>query len=205
MVQMAYVYFLRSGSTNLFKIGRTDPGVDARIKQLATGNPHRLTRFDVIETQHESLCETYLHRTLRSRKYLDAGGREFYEITPEELRSVISDAREFLAEFIAKQEEAKRLAEEESDGVLLKPGDTEWSVYYELVAAREEEDRAKYLRQHFENELKIAIGRADGLDGIATWRTQLTERLDQAAFKTAEPDLFQRYARTVRVRPFRLT
>ena len=40
---MAFVYILRSGSENLFKIGRTDGDVDARIRQLATGNPYKLT------------------------------------------------------------------------------------------------------------------------------------------------------------------
>ena len=165
---MACVYILKSGSENLFKIGRTDGDVDARIRQLATGNPHRLTTFDVIETEHDSLCETYLHRILRSRKSLASDAREFFAITPEELTPVICDAREFLAEFVAKQEEADRLSEEETDGVLLKPGDPEWSIYSSLLAAREEEDTYRYQRQLLENNLKIAIGRSDGLDGIAT-------------------------------------
>src|SRR5215813_8757037 len=113
---MAYVYILRSGNENLFKIGRTDADVDTRIRQLATGNPHRLTKFDIIETEHDSLCETYLHRILRSRKSLASDAREFFAITPEELAPVIRDAREFLAEFVAKQAEAERLSEQEPDG-----------------------------------------------------------------------------------------
>jgi hypothetical protein len=84
---MAYVYILRSGGENLFKIGRTDGDVEARIRQLATGNPYRLTKFDVIDTEHDSLCETYLHRMLRSKRSLASGAREFFEITPEELKS----------------------------------------------------------------------------------------------------------------------
>jgi hypothetical protein len=109
---MAYVYVLRGGTDNLFKVGRTEGDVDARIRQLATGNPHRLSKLDVIETQHDSLCETYLHRILRSRKSLASEAREFFAVTPEELAPIIRDAREFLAEFVAKQEEAERLAGE---------------------------------------------------------------------------------------------
>jgi len=165
---MACVYILRSGSENLFKIGRTDGDVDARIRQLATGNPHRLT------------------------------------ITPEELTPVICDAREFLAEFVAKQEEADRLSEEETDGVLLEPGDPEWSIASSLLAAREEEDTYRYQRQLLENKLKIAIGRSDGLDGIATWRNQGVERLGQAALKSAQPDIFRMYSKTSRMRVLRL-
>src|SRR3989442_795549 len=133
---MACVYILRSGSENLFKIGRTDGDVEARIRQLATGNPYRLTKFDVIETEHDSLCETYLHRILRSRKSLASDAREFFAISADELRSVISEAREFLAEFIAKQAEADRLADAESDGLLVKPGDAEWSIYRGLLTVR---------------------------------------------------------------------
>ncbi|PYM19706.1 MAG: hypothetical protein DMD81_03255 [Candidatus Rokuibacteriota bacterium] len=201
---MGYVYVLRSGSENLFKIGRTDGDVDARIRQLATGNPHPLTKFDVIQTEHDSLCETYLHRMLRSRKSLASDAREFFAITPAELAPVIRDAREFLAEFVAKQAEADRLAEAETDGVLLKPGDPEWSVYRSLLAAREEEDTYRYQRQLLENTIKIAIGRSDGLESLATWKTQTVERLDQAALKSAQPDVFKMYAKTSRVRVFRL-
>jgi hypothetical protein len=202
---MAYVYILRSGNENLFKIGRTDGDVEARIRQLATGNPHRLTKFDVIDTEHDSLCETYLHRMLRSKRSLTSGAREFFVIAPEELTSVIREAREFLAEFIANQMEADRLAEEETDGVLLKPGDTEWSIYTRLLLAREEEDSYRYQRQLLENKLKIVIGRAEGVDGIATWRTQAVERLDQAALKATEPEIFRMYAKTSRIRVLRLT
>ena len=202
---MAFVYILRSGSENLFKIGRTDGDVDARIRQLATGNPYRLTKFDVIETEHDSLCETYLHRILRSKKSLTSDAREFFSMTAEHLRAAVRDAREFLSEFVAKQQEANRLSEEQTSGMVLKPGDREWSIYSKLLAAREEEDIYGYRRQLLENELKIAIGTFDGLDGIATWRRQTVERLDQTALKAAAPDIFQRFVKVSQTRVFRLT
>ena len=46
--------------------------LEIRIKTHATGNPEPLTRFDVIETEHASQCETYLHHRLRTRQYLRA-------------------------------------------------------------------------------------------------------------------------------------
>ena len=52
---MAFVYVLRSGDEPLFKIGRTRGGLEARIRQLATGNPHRLTLFDHIEKNLETV------------------------------------------------------------------------------------------------------------------------------------------------------
>ena len=201
---MAYVYILRSGTENLFKIGRTDVDVETRIRQLATGNPRPLTTFDVIETKHDSLCETYLHRRLRSRRSLASDAREFFAISPEELKPQITEAREFIAEFVAKQQEAERLADQESDGSLLTPGNAEWSIYSRLLTAREEEDAFHYQRLLLENELKIAIGRSDGLDRIATWKTQVTERLDQAALKANHPEIFGMYVTASRTRFLRL-
>jgi len=201
---MAYVYVLRSGDEDLFKIGRTDRDVETRIRQLATGNPSRLTKFDIIETEHDSLCETYLHRILRSKRSLRSGAREFFALTTEELRAALSDAREFLDEFVANQQEADRLADEEPSGVLLKPSDTEWSLYTSLLAAREEEDICHYQRQLLENKLRIAIGASDGIEGIATWRTQTVERLDQVALKSAQPDIFKQYLKASRVRVLRV-
>ena len=56
---MAYVYVLRSGTENIFKIGRTTRDVDARIYQLSTGNPQPLTKYAVIETDYDTVCEKY--------------------------------------------------------------------------------------------------------------------------------------------------
>jgi len=202
---MAYVYILRSGTADLFKVGRTDRDVDARIRELATGNPHRLTKFDVIETEFDSVYETYLKRKLRSKKCLGTHAQEFFAITEEEMKSAISDAREFLQEFIITQEQAAHLAEQEPDSEVLTPSDAEWSIYSSLLAAREDEDTANYLRQLLENRLKLAIGKADGLEGIATWRIQSVERLDQTAFKAEEPDIYRKYAKATRIRVLRLT
>jgi len=55
-----------------------------------------------------------------------------------------------------------------------------------------------------ENRLKIAIGRCDGIDGIATWRTQEAERLDQASLKSERPDIFKMYSKSSRVRVLRI-
>jgi hypothetical protein len=65
---MAYVYVLNSGSSHLFEIGRPRGDVDARIKKLATENPRTRTRCGVIETEHDSLCESYLHNGRKTKR-----------------------------------------------------------------------------------------------------------------------------------------
>ncbi len=44
------VYILRSGDSDMLKIGRTRGEVRERIKQLCTGNPHPLSIFREIDT-----------------------------------------------------------------------------------------------------------------------------------------------------------
>jgi hypothetical protein len=53
---IAYVYVLRSGLSNLFKVGHTND-LERRMKHLATGNPDPLTLFDCIETEDAASAE----------------------------------------------------------------------------------------------------------------------------------------------------
>jgi hypothetical protein len=197
---MSHVYVLRSGGEDVFKIGRTRQDVDSRRRGLATGNPHLLTVYAVIETDHDALCETLLHKRLRSRRVTG----EFFAVSAEELEAVIRETRELLADLVASQQEVQRLAEEESDGRLLKPGSEEWSLYEKLLEVREAQDHYGVQRDLLENKLKLAIGGADGLEGIATWRTQERRDFDGARLKLERPELFEAYLKLSRLRAFRL-
>jgi hypothetical protein len=201
---MAFVYVLRSGDEELFKIGRTRGDLEARIRQLATGNPHRLTLFDHIETEYEAVCETYLHRRLRSKRSGEGDAREFFALSAVDLRDALRDAREFLAEFVPKQREAERLAKEETNGILLKPGHREWELYRRLLEVRESEYSLSLDRALLENQLKLVIGKADGLEQVATWKSHAVKKFDEAAFKLAEPELFEAFVRASLQRKFRL-
>jgi len=167
---MAYVYFFRSGNENLFKIGKTArDDVEDRIRDLSTGNPHPLTVFDAIETEDEDECEKYLHKILRSKRSRESAAQEFFEVAPDVLKSVIQDAREFLSEFLATKRAAERLADEKSEDRMVAPGDEDRTIYRRLLEVREQQDRCEYERKHLENKLKLSIGTAAGLEGIASW------------------------------------
>jgi hypothetical protein len=193
---MAYVYVLRSGSENLFKIGKTSDEVEDRRRTLSTGNPHRLTVFDVIETEDKNECEKYLHQMLRSKKYREGSAEEFFELTPEALKLIIDQAREFLPDFLSTRQSAELLADERSDDPMVTPDEEHLAVYKRLLEVREQQDRCEYERRHLENKLKLAIGTAAGLEGIASWKTRVIRRFDEAAFKEAESELYQAYVRT---------
>lgn len=199
---MAHVYILRSGSENFFKVGKTDNTVEGRRRQLATGNPHRLTEFDVIETEDASTCETYLKGILQSRRSLDSEAKEIFKITPEELASELCHAREFLPKFIPTQQEAERLSKERSTGILLKPGHGEWEIFRRIREIRETECRLKYEREGLENQLKRIIGKADGLEQIATWRSYEIKKFNEAEFKVAHTQLHEDFLRVLLQRRF---
>jgi hypothetical protein len=200
----AYVYVLRSGTENIFKIGRTRGDVDARIRQLSTGNPYPFTKFEVIETEHDTLCESYLHRLLSTKRINSGSAHEFFAITPTELIPILDEVRTYLDEQIPVVLEANKIAAEDSDGSVKTPGNEAQSIYQELLELGEQTARLNARREYLEGRLKVMMGKAAVLEGIASWQTQINTRLDQSALKQEEPETFDRYLKESKSRPFRL-
>ena len=73
---MACVYILRNGTDNIFKIGRTID-IETRLRQLRTGNP-KLTVFQLIETDHDVFCESYLHKRLSTKQTSGGSSQEIF-------------------------------------------------------------------------------------------------------------------------------
>jgi hypothetical protein len=201
---MAYVYVLRSGTENIFKIGRTKLDVDARIQQLSTGNPYRLTKFDVIETEHEAKCENYLHRRLSTKRISGGPAQEFFAIMPAELNSILDEVRTYLRECIPVVLEAEKIAAEDSDGSVKTPGNEAQSIYQELLDLEEQKAKLDARREYLVSCLKLQIGKAESLEGIASWRTQISALLDQSTLRQEQPETFARYLKESKSRPFYL-
>jgi predicted GIY-YIG superfamily endonuclease len=200
---MAYVYIYRSGDSNVFKIGKAID-LEKRLKTHATGNPEPLTRFDVIETEHASKCETYMHHRLRSKQYRRGEGTEWFEVDPEELASIIEDARNYAEEVLPKIEAAERLADEECDDRILQPSDGALETYRALIKVREDHDSLGFDRDRLEAELKLIIGTASGIERVASWKSVFGHRLDSDALKAEHPDLCAAFLRETRTRRFSL-
>jgi hypothetical protein len=197
---MAYVYILRNGNENLFKIGKSD-NVEDRMRSLATGNP-RLSVFDTIETEDDDEWEGYLHKRLRSKRSRGSSAQEFFEITPDALNVILTEAREFLPKFLETREAAEILREEKSIDRIVTPSSEDAAIYERLLQAREQEDRWHYERLHLENRLKLAIGTAAGLEGMISWKTRTKQKFDQTSFRTAHPTLYEQYSVTIYERAF---
>lgn len=86
MEETNYVYILRSGNTNNFKIG-VSKNIENRIKQLQTGNPYKITVYHYFEAptrENAFNCEHWLHKFFDGHKTELMRG-EWYRITLKEL------------------------------------------------------------------------------------------------------------------------
>jgi predicted GIY-YIG superfamily endonuclease len=182
------VYIYRSGGGNVFKIGRATD-LAKRLRTHATGNPEPLTEFAVIETEHAAQCETYLHHRLRSKRSTRSDATEFFEVDPDELATLVADARHWANEVLPMMAEAERLSEETCDDRILQPTDGVLETYRTLVDVRERYDTLGFQKDWLEAQLKLIIGTASGIDRIADWKTVLSHRLDGDLFKSEHPDL----------------
>jgi hypothetical protein len=200
---MGYVYIYRSGDRNVFKIGKASD-LEKRLKAHATGNPEPLTRFDVIETDHPSQVETYMHHRLRSRRYTRGDGTEWFEVEPDELEAVIADARQYDEEVLPAIARAEELSVLECDGTVLTPTDGVMDTYRELVKVREEYETLGYRKAHLETQLKLVIGTASGIDRVANWLMVAHPSFDSITLRAELPDIYKRYARETRSRTFTL-
>lgn len=201
---MGAVYILRSGEGDLFKIGMTRGDVDVRKKGLATGNPHPLTEYASLETDDPSKVESFLQGLLRSKRSRRSEATEFYEVAQAELDTAIQEARDYADHDLPQEAEVERLAAESCEDRLITPVADDWAAYAQLLRARETHDRATHARNRLEWTLKLRIGTAYGLDGIATWRTITAKRFDAEAFGRDHPDLHNAYLRESHSRRFDL-
>jgi hypothetical protein len=200
---MGFVYIYRSGDGDVFKIGKAK-NVDQRIKTHATGNPEPLTEFDVIETEHYSQCETYLHHRLRSKRSTRSGSTEWFEVDPVELRAVVADARHYANEVVSTMAEAHALSESECDDRMLEPTDEVMETYCRLVKLREDHDTLGFEKDYLEAKLKVFIGTASGIERVADWKTTVAHRLDGERFKAEQPDVYASFLCESRSRRFNL-
>jgi predicted phage-related endonuclease len=201
---MAWVYILRQGKEDKFKIGRTTRLAESRLEGLQTGNPD-LTIFHLIETEHETTVENYIHRRLATKKIINgSSSTEFFAVSVAELQRIISEADVYIREYLPTIEQAKDFGAEEPDGSTKKPSNAAVDTHHELLKIEEEMARLEAQREYFVAKIKISMGNASELSGIATWKNVETNRFNSAVFKIEHPDIYEKYLKTSIGRVFKL-
>lgn len=196
---MGYVYVFRYGDDDHFKIGRT-ANVNKRLKQLQTGSPRPLTVFELIETTDAKEGEEFLHRRLAHKCLIG----ENFALAPEEVREAVGEARTFLEELPLRREQQSRveqLTSIESSEEIFPPTDELLEQGRRLLQIRAEKARhmAEFEDLALEEErleiaIKLAIGAAKGIDGVATWQTvDGRRRFRPEWLKADNPELYEAY------------
>jgi hypothetical protein len=85
---MGYVYFIRHGDDDVFKIGITSGNVEDRLRQLQTGTPEKLTLYTYIKHPDPAIKERELHEKLKDRRI----NGEWFGLSPQEIRDILEDA-----------------------------------------------------------------------------------------------------------------
>src|SRR5262245_66613392 len=125
------------------------------MKAHSTGNPDPLTEFAVIETEDAFKCETYLHHRLRSRRSTRSDGTACFEVDPEELSSLVDDARHYVSEVLPTIAAAERLSEATCDDRVLVPTADVLAAHRELLRVREQHDTFGFRKEYLEAKLKL--------------------------------------------------
>lgn len=196
---MDSLYFMRNGDANVVKIGRArDP--ELRRGQFMTGNPEEIAFVDVVETEDARPVETILHRIWYSSRVRG----EFYALTPAEVEEAGRQAREILAQYLPLEKEAKRLAKLACDGPSRPPTGQERALHREVLEARQAKYRAELRCNQAENAYKVAIGTSEGLEGHASWPSEVIPDFDEARFKREHPETYGAFCRSIPRRTLRL-
>jgi hypothetical protein len=85
--QPGYVYLIRQGVTDLYKIGFTNRPLQERLPELQTGNPHRLRVVAQMHAARAKLIEDSLHLFCIQYNVRDrlSGGREWFRFADPEV------------------------------------------------------------------------------------------------------------------------
>ena len=187
---MGTVYFLKAKDQNLFKIGVTRGKVETRLKTLSTGSPYPLEIYKTIEYEHHTQLETYFHNLFGDKR---AGNGEFFHVHIAELDFEIEKAKRLFQEVEKECDTVEQLRDKQSNGSMLDCSEEARSVYTQLRDIRHSMKKLEFEELRLENRLKILIGENEGIEGVATWKTQTLQRFDTKKFKAEHPDLYESF------------
>lgn len=228
---MGYVYAFRHGHEDEFKFGQTT-NLEQRRKTLQTGCPKPLALFDYLETDDYKDGEKFILRRLAHKRLTG----EFFAVTADEAREAMEACRAYLENELPRWREEDHEVDElstiESGPEMLPTSEDVLEKYRQLLRLRAEKnlrkieiDRLEVEELRLETAIKLAIGPAKGIEGVATWETGDSRRtfnsetlkavnpelyemyltkFDQTRFRTERPDEYASYQHITRIRHFRL-
>jgi hypothetical protein len=146
-----------------------------------------------------------MHRRLATKKIINGSSSdEFYAVSVAELQPIITEANGYNRDCLPTIAQAKDFGAEEPDGSIKEPGNAALAMHQELLEIEEGMARLDSRLEFLVAELKITMGTASELRGIATWQTVKCNRFNTVAFKAEHPDIYEKYLSTSISRVFKL-
>lgn len=103
-MRKGYVYLIRQGQSDLYKIGHTTKKPENRLKELQTGNPEDLVLINYFQSKYFKDIETLMH----------THNKKFHVIR-EWFRFDLSIETDFLSECQKKEPNAKFIHEQKKE------------------------------------------------------------------------------------------
>ncbi|MGN2635010.1 GIY-YIG nuclease family protein [Nocardia takedensis] len=196
---MGYIYAFQLGSLAKFKIGQTAMTPEKRRPSLQTSCPEPLSLFDAIETDEYKALEKHIKDRWGHRRATE-GGTEIYHLTEAETAQLFSDCRTWVTEELPKLRRTEELEALEPDPTVLPSDEATRALRAQWITLHDQEQRLKQEyeqaaaeRARVETELKLAIGTAAGIDGVATWETGVkSRRINPDLVEAREPELYEK-------------
>lgn len=206
---MSHVYAFRHGTVNYFKVGQTSSALTLRRRQLQVGCRDELTLFGSVPAAtaaDAADAEQFIHRLLARHR---TGIGETFTCTEDDISEALQKTAAFLVDTLPKvrEDQAKiaELAAMKSTPEILPATEQLRQAKRRLIDIAQEktalEDQLKDLsseQQVLENMIKLTIGSARGVAGVAWWVSGDGRRkFDPDRLKAEQPDLYAQFEKTV--------
>jgi hypothetical protein len=202
--EVGYVYVLKIGTAaNLWKIGKAK-NQSERLKAHRTMSTERLLPYVEIASVHYSDLETFVTHRLQGRRWLSGEGSEIYEADRSVIDEAVAAAQQWEAIVLPRMRQAAELAGQSCDGTALTPDEAVMELHRERLRWKQAEWIAKQEGERIDAELKLIIGVASELLGVATWRSGVATDFDEARFRCEHEELYEAYRITKPIRPFKI-
>jgi hypothetical protein len=170
-------------------------GSSTAIDEYRTGFATQvpLTLIDEIETDQDTVAETFLHRQFSSYLCPTDESMPCYQMSEAVVKEGVSEVKRFLHECRNDQERAQEYAKVEPTTAHQEPTLAVKEIHQQLLTIKSQINRLREEAECLENKLKCTIGNASGIEGVATWKLQSRTKLDQKLLKDEHPDLYEKY------------
>ena len=187
---MASIFLVHLNGSDTYALRRTAPADTDGIASK-------------IETEEPADCESFLLHYFESR-CVDREKKTF-RFGADEVANVVKVAEGFSRRFLPLQNAVEQLKHQASNNRFLPAEQRQRDLCHQIHILREEEFRVSKRRELLENELKVAIGTAAGIQGLATWRSHEQDSFNRERFKAEHPDMFRAYVQPKIVRLLKLS